>query len=587
MLDTMLNIDAQLEDLIQKSSDFYNKKILAQCKTSFYSMIEEISNFYSEISLEDFIDILESASMEQKIMPIPQSIDCVQIIDATEILTDFENLYILNCSHSNAPQVSQDIGIILDNDINNLPFEKKLTPTIKHLNKMSKFKLFNGFQMFNKTLTVSYSGSGAASSLITELSNKILINNEPLKIQAINEVLASYKCLSKWDLIEFLSSNYSEENNKLLKTFNLSPFSNQLYLSEKNIEKLTFKEISCSALENYFKCPLLYFLNNTVKLQEERQEGIAMIDVGNLLHELAQDFYKVADRKNLNLKDFCDKKLSAYMKKDKKLNVYLNSPVHLNLIKEGVRFLSHLNYLDENSEFIPTFFEYSFDSIYNKSIPISNEVYLRGKIDRIDFANNYVRIIDYKTGNISANLKDLYYGKKLQLFLYAKVAEKIFNKQIAGTFYLPIKNSILSNENSAPYKLNGFYPNNNELAPLFDKHINQTLKSNIVNLSLNKDGDIKCDSRSNKVLSPNHFSSLLDYSVNVSKNAISEIKEGYIAPNPIKFDEQTDSCTYCKYLPICRKNSMNLQPRLTCNVNLNSFGGDQWQEDMTKNSSWF
>ena len=202
-------------------------------------------------------------------------------------------------------------------------------------------------------------------------------------------------------------------------------------------------------------------------------------------------------------------------------------------------------------------------------------MFLRGKIDRIDFYENYVRIIDYKTGSVTATLKDLYYGKKLQLFLYGQVAQKIFNKTLAGTFYLPIKNSILSDENIVPYKLTGFYQNNNNLKEIFDKRINTTLKSDIVNLSLNKDGNIKTDARSNKVLLPTQFNNLLDYAVDISKNAIDEIKQGYIAPNPIKYDEVSSSCNYCKYLPICRRNSMNINYRTTKNINLDSFGGEQ------------
>ena len=579
-LSTLLNVDDVIENIISNSSNFYNKKILSQSKLCMQNLLIEIDKFYINSTLETFLDIIENSGKDIKIMPIPQSIDCVQIIDATEILTDFDNLYIANCNHSNAPAITQDIGIILDSNIQALPFEKKLTPTIAHLNKMSKLKLFNGFQMFNKTLTISMSvfNDSQKSELVKELENRILCNDNDqhtqLQIKTYEDSLSSYKALSRWDLIEFLSANYSIENNKILKNYGINPYSTQNYLSNDTIAKINFKEISCSALENYFKCPMLYFFNNTLKLQEEKQKGIAMVDVGNMLHQLAQDFYKILNRQTLDIPKFCENKLQSYILEDKKLSTYLNSPIHINLIKEGIRFLNHLNYLDENSAFVPTFFEYSFDSNFSKSIPLTNDVYLRGKIDRIDFCNNYVRIIDYKTGNVTATLKDLYYGKKLQLFMYGKVAESIFNKNLAGTFYLPVKNSIMPDPNVVPYKLTGFYQNNNDIAQLLDKRINKTLKSDIVNLSLNKDGGIKSDARSNKVLLPSQFNKMLDYSIEISKNAINEIKQGYISPNPIKFDEQSSSCTYCKYLSICRRNSMNIDFRETKDVNLNSFGGE-------------
>lgn len=575
-LETVLDVENKLNNIINLSSDFYSKKILSQARSSFTGVLNEIDKFYADLKLEDLLDILESAGQEQKIMPIPQSIDCVQIIDANEILTDFDNLFIINCTRNNAPQITQDIGIILDSNINNLPFEKKLTPTIAHLNKMSKFKLFNGFQMFNKSLTITMSvfNDSQKSDLAKEIECKIKIGNQCILYLTAENYLQSYKALSKWDLIEFLSSNYSPENNKILKNYGITPYSTIEYLDNNTIPKINFTEISCSALENYFKCPMLYFFNNTLNLQEERQSGIAMVDVGNMLHELAQDFYKIANRHSLDIPSFCNNMLIKYMSEDKKLNSYINSPIHINLVKEGTRFLNHLIYLDENSKFNPTFFEYSFDSKFSKSIPLTNEVYLRGKIDRIDMFDNYVRIIDYKTGSVSATLKELYYGKKLQLFLYGKVAQNIFNKTLAGIFYLPVKN-ILSDESITPYKLTGFYQNNIELAEMFDKRIFTTLKSDILNLSINKDGNITTDARSNKVLLPTQFNNLLDYAVNISKNAINEIKQGYIAPNPIKYDEQTNSCTFCKYLPICRKNSMNINFRTIKDIKLNSFGGEQ------------
>ena len=113
------------------------------------------------------------------------------------------------------------------------------------------------------------------------------------------------------------------------------------------------------------------------------------------------------------------------------------------------------------------------------------------------------------------------------------------------------------------------------MAEIFDTRIHTKLKSDIINLSLNKDGEIKADARSNKVLSPNQFNNLLEYAVNLGKNAIEEIKQGYIAPNPIKFDEMQNSCSFCKYLPVCRRNSMNINYRTAKSINLDSFGGEQ------------
>ena len=71
-------------------------------------------------------------------------------------------------------------------------------------------------------------------------------------------------------------------------------------------------------------------------------------------------------------------------------------------------------------------------------IKISNDIFLTGKIDRIDKVNKYgVEIIDYKTGK-KPNEREI--TKNLQLTIYAMAAidKNLFNKKLADinlTFY--------------------------------------------------------------------------------------------------------------------------------------------------------
>lgn len=569
------------------TNNLHHQKILQQAPNSFDQLMDEISKFYSDATAKEVLDILVSSGKEQKISPIPQSIDTIQVLDAGEILTEFDNLFIINCTHQTCPSILQDVGIILDKDILNLNLNKKLSPTIAHLNKINRFKAWNSLQMFNKTLTITMTtkNDNEKSEFIKDLETKLTTKDEynqvvPLAVSNFTNEFSSYELLSKWDLVEYLSQNNNKFSDEVLENYGLKRFEPQEQLNINS--PLNFDEISCSALENYFKCPMMYFLANTLKIKEERQEGIAMVDVGNIIHELAKDFYRYANRKNFNVPKFCQDKIKHYMEQDKKLNTFINTPIHLNLVKEAIRFLNHLNYLDETNDFIPAFQEYPFDSKFNRSIPLTNEVYLRGKIDRIDFYDfpitdadtmKYVRIIDYKTGNVDASLKELFYGKKLQLFLYGKLAETIFDRKLAGSFYMPIKNSMTIENKDTPYKLVGYYLNDNNLIRAFDTRMGKNTKSDLLSLSLNKDGEIKVDSRSNKILNNSDFTKLTNYAVEISKTAINEIKSGYIKASPIKFDEQSNSCGYCPYLAICRKNSSKIKFRETTNINLDSFGG--------------
>lgn len=563
-----LDIDNQLNKIVDSTTSLYDKKILVQSPSQFESLLGEIKKFYLDAPLDEIVDILESSANDQKIMPIPMSLDCVQLLDASEVMTDFEHLYFVNVNNSTAPSIIQDIGIILDKDIANLDFKNKLSPTINHLNKLAKFKLFNSILMFNQNLTITSSifNDSEASPLVASIQN-IAKNNISENVNS-----QSHKILSKWDLIEFLSSSCDQQFDNLLDVYGVKKFYPIKYLPKDLAKKLNFEEISCSALENYFKCPMMFFLNHTLKIKQEREQGIAKVDVGNMLHQLAEDYFRAKGM--VDIPQFVTIQIAKYMECDPKLVNFISTPIYFNLLKEGARFLFHLKYLNENSQFRQAFAEYNFGLKSNKTIPLADNVYLKGKIDRVDFFGDFVRIIDYKTGNADASLDELYYGKKLQLFLYGRLAEKIFGKKLAGSFYLPIKNSIVSDEKIKQYKLNGFYVANNDLILAWDKRLETMNNTDLMSLSLNKDRLIRVDARSTKVLNPNDFENLLNYSLKVANQAIQEIKSGYVATSPMKFSEQSTSCDYCPYLAICRKNSCNIAMRNKKDVNLSSFGGN-------------
>ena len=52
-----------------------------------------------------------------------------------------------------------------------------------------------------------------------------------------------------------------------------------------------------------------------------------------------------------------------------------------------------------------------------------HRIEITGQIDRIDTADNYYLVIDYKSGNAFINLLQVYYGLRLQLLTYLLVAK--------------------------------------------------------------------------------------------------------------------------------------------------------------------
>lgn len=563
----------KLEEIINKMDDLYSKKILMQVVDAFENLLREVSKFYDELSLDDLIDILTCAGKDVKIMPIPQSLDCVQVLDANEIFTSFNNLYILNMNSSTAPKITQDVGLILDKDIAQLDFKNKLSPTIAHLNKMARFKLFNSAQMFNERLiiTMSETNSAGYSEVTKNLLQLLTCDGKAFPITTKTNL--THKPLSQRDLIEFLAGY--ENNAEILSLYGVEKYKTIKNLDENSIKGMHFNEISCSALENYFLCPFAYFLNYGLRLKKEEKFEIEKVDIGNIMHYLADKYYELKTRRaNIEIKAFVKNYIDDYMQKDFKLSQFMASSIYYNLIKEATRFIEHLEYLDKNCGFEPKFHEYDFGILKNRTIPLTNEVCLRGKIDRIDFCENYVRIVDYKTGNVDASFDDLFYGKKLQLFLYAYFAKKHFSKNLAGSFYMPIKNILNSTEIVKPYRLTGFLLNDESLTKAWDKNLVAGSKSDLMSVATSSKGELKSDGSVTKLVSENEFDDLLNYSIKLAGGAIDEIKSGNIEPSPIEFSSQQTSCGFCPYLSICRKNSMQINFRKKKSVDIKSFGGE-------------
>lgn len=575
-----LNMVEIIEKLANSINEPYDKKILTQSIKCSNQLLSEISEFYPNACLEEILNIYTQAGMEQAISPLPLSADCIQIFDAKEILTSFDNLYIVNCSSSTAPSILQDVGILLDKELTYVQLSHNIEPTIIRMNRLNKFKLFNGSLMFNKSLCISMSlsSSSETSPLVTELKSRIFVNDSkndetniayiyPYQIQAEK----TYTPLSLWDLVEYVYTNNVEYNSNILNIIKNSNISTKETELAVNTEYLPISEISASQLENYFECPLKYFFKYVLKLKDPASNDIQMLDIGNILHHLAHKYYLRTDHSTLDVPDFCYKTIHNIVENDEKLKQHIDSPILVNLISEAERFILYLRDLDNNSKFTPSYFEKSFGSKHSlPALALTDKISLNGKVDRIDIFEDYFRIIDYKSGDANASLAELYYGKKLQLFLYSLAIANATGKKISGTFYLPVKNVIeKEDEDENAYKLMGFYIDDLDLVSAYDINLKPKQTSKYVNMSLKVDGTLS--KRSDKVLTPSEMDRLLEYSKRISVKALEEIACGKFKASPLRFNTYHNACQYCPYLSLCSKASNDIPFREISKITKDSF----------------
>ena len=374
-----------------------------------------------------------------------------------------------------------------------------------------------------------------------------------------------YVALSEWDYIEFLCKN-KIDNEKYLKT-NKKIIKNK-EINEISTENLTIfnnlNSISATALENYFKCPMNAFLQNILKIQPRMETEILALDIGNVLHEIMFKYYQI-DKKVDDVYEFCKNEVFKHVNKVERLKLNKFSPILTNLIDEAMRVINAINYIDQNSLFQTNkdLIEFEFEG--KNALNLEN-ISIIGKVDRVDVYNDMFRIVDYKSGKADASLKELYFGNKLQLFLYSLAMEKVLNKKSVGAFYLPLHNAY-RREVENPYAMKGFYLAEDFVVNAFDKRLEPGSKSDIVNVKINKQGGIT-KTQGFKELEINQLNDLKKYAKEVSKNAVSEMKSGYIKPSP---SDVSKPCEYCPYVQICLRNSNAIEYRNSFKVNLESF----------------
>ena len=559
-LNCKLNLDEVLTNLANNNVE--NKVLLLKSKDVIFSLFDEILRFNPNIDLDSFYDIFLHIAGVVKINNLPLSLDAIKVVDANNTMEIFNELYVVNMTQSNAPNLKYDCGIILDNEIAKLNFSNKLSPTISHINKLAKLRLFNTLMLFENELNLTC--SNMPSEVIKEMLNRVTINTK-LGVKNIVPIsrfdFDKYVALSKWDLIEF-----SFINKKLEIAKNNQEIIKNKDFSLKNSENLqifsNLDTISATTLESYFKCPMLNFFANIVKIKPRIDNEILAFDIGNILHEIMFKYYKY-NKKITDIYDFCKNEIYKAVDKNERLKLNIKSPILVNLIDEAVRVINAVDYIDENSDFEPKYFELDFKN--DKALKLKN-ISVIGKVDRVDVCNDMFRIVDYKSGKADANLKELYYGNKLQLFLYSCAMENVLKKSAVGSFYLPLHNAY-TRELSNTYSMKGFYLAEDFVVRSFDKRLEAGMKSDIVNVKLNKAGEVG-KMGGNKELNSAEFSWLKNYSKSVSENAVEEMKGGYIEPTPSGVSKP---CEFCPYVHICLRKSNGIKYREARKIDLESF----------------
>ena len=216
-------------------------------------------------------------------------------------------------------------------------------------------------------------------------------------------------------------------------------------------------ESSVTRLERYAACACAHYLQYGLGLGERQIQEFTPADFGNVFHAAIEDFSKGLRKEGISWKDL-DEEVCEKLEEESFLHSLEKNKIEQvfdtnksQFMVQQMRRVYHrtiqtLTEQVQRGKFRPEGYEVSFSSeshMEAAQFVLSGEenMNLRGRIDRVDTytADNkvYVKIIDYKTGNTSFQLVNLYHGLQLQLVVYLNAALEVTAKKHPGKETLP------------------------------------------------------------------------------------------------------------------------------------------------------
>lgn len=569
------------------------------------------------MSQGDYQQLLEAGLQEAQVGIIPPSSDQILIGDMERTrLTDIQALFFVGVNEGIIPKNAGSGGVLSEVERDFLKEkEEPLSPGARETMYMQRFYLYLNMTKPARYLYLSYAKSNAAGEgtgpaylipMVKKLFPAISVR-EATRGQArirqletveqgltmLPEALRSLAegVMDKQWLQLFLWFKEDPKYQEIAKQLIGAAFyQNPMDAIGKSAAQALYGktlENSATRLERFSSCAFAHFLEYGLGISERVRYEFNAMDMGNVMHEALERFAQSIKMESLSLKDLGDEQRDRLIEDsiDQIIDDYGNTILHSSARNEYMiarvkrimrRTAWALQEQVKRGDFEPGGFEISFameNDLQAIRFSLSEEesIRLRGRIDRLDVCEDndkiYVKVIDYKSGNKSLDLIELYHGLQLQLIVYLNAAVEIEQKahpgkevKPAGVFYYNIKDPVISGDgNEGDDKLrseilkdlcmNGLASSDPDILKKLDHTLDPSANKNsqVIPVALNKDGGL---SRTSSAIDEEQFRILSEY-VNCKIREIgSSILNGEALVAPYELGKK-NACTYCNYRSVC------------------------------------
>lgn len=598
------SVDDKLRGLAQSLNDS-GKSVLAFEQGRVWDLLMDILDKLATISddenitVKEFYKLFNLMIMNEDLGNIPSGLDNVQIGSADRIRCNNPYaVFVVGANEGEFPQSVSSSGLLSESDRNILIENKfKLYAYGETLNAQEKYFAYMALSAPSDRLFVSFrnsSADGAESIIVSELKN--IFSN--LEVHSAETEYSVSSAETDANTFEILASNF-DDNTEFIATLkeyfaDKPEFESRLSavkrlskneditIKNPDLARKLFKNdmyLSVSKIEDYYKCAFRYYCKFGLNARPRIKAEMNPMETGSVIHYVLECI--VRDYGSKGLIELNSRQITSEVKKY--LKQYLESKMG-DYSEFTVRFKYRFMYLSkliscvvlrlreefENCDFEPKAFELSIgngengESVKSHAInlPDGGTIQIRGSIDRVDtYTENgeqYVRVVDYKSGIKKFKLSDILYGLNLQMFVYlftlCKSDNELAGKE-AGVLYLHSSRKIYNvprndialsvlKEDSDAYKMVGVVLNDEE-NPIAE-HMEHDLKGEFI--------DVKCSAKngvSGSIVSLEDMGRISRKIDSLIEQMGVELHMGKIMQNPVNSTNHNNTCEFCDYSSVC------------------------------------
>ncbi len=566
---------------MEERGDYRNAQILNQLWEILLSALEQLHDTLCEISWdgETFSRLLRLLLQQYDVGTIPSVLDSVTVGSVSAMRCQkSRHLFILGMSEGAFPSYGGSAGVLNDQERNILlSLGVPLNPGA-----------IDGLQTQFSEIQEVFSGVTESVCIFCSDGQPSFVYNRLKKMAGREEKAApnyGVALTDSWEAAAYLAARNGEmEADQLGLAQQYSTIVGAKHhqlgaIQPDHVCRLYGEKLSLSAsqIDRVAECRLSYFLKYGMRAKERNPAAIDPAEFGTYVHAVLEECGRTIAAKggfkNVSLEQTlalaADVSARYFAQRFSQISTdRISYHFHKNA-REVQLIVEELWKEMQDSAFEAFDFELGFGTEDGKmpAIPIPGkkmDAQLIGYVDRVDRWNfaqqDYIRVVDYKTGKKDFDYCDVFNGIGLQMLLYLYAledgGEEIFGSLpiIAGVQYFPARVPLVAADGSMSaeeaeiahlkdFKRKGLI--------LSDDHVLRAMEPSDdpkrLCIKRKKDGTVSGD-----IATSHQFAQLKRYIFHLLENIVDEIASGNVTPNPYTRGSSHDACRFCPYGAVCR-----------------------------------